>query len=70
MNPLYKDVLERAVSTFAQTFIGVIGTVQLTAVDANLIESAIVAGTAAAASVIKSSLASKGPVGDSSGAAF
>jgi len=70
MNPLYKDILERAASTFVQSFIAVISTVQLTAVDASLVESAIVAGTAAAASVIKSSLASKGPVGDDTGAAF
>ena len=70
MNPLYKDVLERAVSTFVQSFIAVISTVQLTAVDDSLVESAVVAGIAAAASVVKTGLAAKGPVGDDTGAAF
>ena len=66
MNKLYKDVGERAISTFVQTFIGVISTVQLTSLDSSLIESAIVAGVAAAASVIKSGLASKAPIGSDS----
>ena len=70
MNPLYKDVLERAASTFVQSFIAVIGGASVTSIDASIIEGAVCAGIAAAASVIKSSLASKGPVGDDTGAAF
>ena len=53
MNILYKDIAERALSTFVQSFIAVIGTAQVTAIDASLVESAIVAGIAAAASVVK-----------------
>ena len=67
MNILYKDISERALSTFVQSFIAVIGTAQVTAIDASLVESAIVAGIAAAASVVKTGLASKGPVGDDTG---
>lgn len=66
MNILYKDIAERALSTFVQSFIAVIGTAQVTAIDASLIESAIVAGIAAAASVVKSGLASKAPIGSDS----
>lgn len=66
MNILYKDIAERALSTFVQSFIAVIGTAQVTAIDASLVESAIVAGIAAA-SVVKTGLASKGPVGDDTG---
>jgi hypothetical protein len=66
MNPLYKDIAERALSTFVQSFIAVIGTAQVTSIDANLIETAVVAGIAAAASVVKSGLASKAPLGSDS----
>ena len=66
MNPLYKDIAERALSTFVQSFIAVIGTAQVTSIDANLIETAVVAGIASAASIVKSGLASKAPLGSDS----
>lgn len=66
MNILYKDIAERALSTFVQSFIAVIGTAQVTAIDASLVESAIVAGIASAASIVKSGLASKAPIGSDS----
>lgn len=66
MNKLYIDIAERALSTFVQSFIAVIGTAQVTAIDASLVESAIVAGIASAASIVKSGLASKAPIGSDS----
>jgi len=66
MNKLYKDIAERALSTFVQSFLAIIGASSVTSLDSSLIESAIVAGVAAAASVIKSGLASKAPIGDDS----
>lgn len=66
MNKLYKDIAERALSTFVQSFLAIIGASSVTSLDSSLIESAIVAGVAAAASVIKSGLASKAPIGSDS----
>ena len=66
MDKLYKDIAERALSTFVQSFLAIIGASSVTSLDSSLIESAIVAGVAAAASVIKSGLASQAPIGDDS----
>tara|TARA_R110000744_G_scaffold349307_1_gene454971 strand:+ start:246 stop:461 length:216 start_codon:yes stop_codon:yes gene_type:complete len=67
MNKLYIDIAERALSTFVQSFVAIVGGASVTSIDASLVESAIVAGIAAAASVVKTGLASKGPVGDDTG---
>tara|TARA_R110002124_G_scaffold286198_1_gene466329 strand:- start:682 stop:894 length:213 start_codon:yes stop_codon:yes gene_type:complete len=63
---LYKDLAERALSTFIQAFLGVLATSQLVQIDASLVEGALLAGISAALSVIKGSLASKAPLGSDS----
>jgi hypothetical protein len=57
---------ERAASTFVQAFVGVLGSVQLADLDVSILETALVAGISAAASILKSAAASKGPLGSSS----
>ena len=60
------DVAERAASTFVQAFVGVLGSVQVANLDVNVLETALIAGISAAASVLKSAAASKAPIGSDS----
>ena len=60
------DVGERAASTFVQAFVGVLGSVQVVDLNIGILEAALIAGISAAASVLKSAAASKGPFGSSS----
>jgi len=61
------DVGERAASTFVQAFVGVLGSVQLADLSVSVLETALIAGISASASILKSAAASKGPFGSSSG---
>ena len=61
-----KDVAERAVATFAQTLVALVGTNAVDILSVGLGDSLKAAGVAAALSVLKSVAAAKGPIGDSS----
>jgi len=55
----YKNLLERAVLTGIQAYLGIIGADQLMTVDISQQEMAAAAGIGAALSVVKSAIASK-----------
>ena len=64
-----KDILERAISTYAQTFLG-LWTASGVGVDMggmSTLKLAALGGLPAALSVIKSALAAGGPIGDPTG---
>ena len=61
-----KDVAERAISTFAQTLIALVGTNATDLLNVGLADSLKAAAVAAGLSVVKSVAAAKGPIGDSS----
>jgi hypothetical protein len=61
-----KDVAERAIATFAQTLVALVGTNAVDILSVGLTDSLKAAGVAAGLSVVKSVAAAKGPIGDSS----
>lgn len=61
-----KDAGERAISTFAQTLIALIGTNALDMLSVGALDSVKAAAGAAILSVVKSVAAARGPIGDSS----
>lgn len=63
---LLRDILERAVATFAQTLVALIGTNAVDVLSVSLVDSLAAAGIAAVLSVLKSVAAAYVPVGDSS----
>ena len=66
-DPLFlKDAAERAVSTFAQTLVALVGTNAVDMLTVGIGDSLKAAGVAAALSFVKSFAAAKGPIGDSS----
>lgn len=66
-DPIFlKDVAERAISTFAQTLVALVGTNATNMLEVGLTDSLKAAGVAAGLSVVKSIAAAKGPIGDSS----
>lgn len=69
-SPLFlKDAAERAVATFAQTLVALVGTnaVDILTVDlADSVKASLVAG---ALSLVKSIAAARGPIGDDSASA-
>lgn len=64
-----KDVAERAISTFAQTLMALVGTNAVDILSVGLGDSLKAAAVAAGLSVVKSVAAAKGPIGDSSASA-
>jgi len=62
---MLKDTAERALSTFAQTLIALIGTDGAGILDVSLVDSLNAALVAGLLSVLKAVAAIKGPVGDS-----
>tara|TARA_A100001391_G_scaffold197081_1_gene176645 strand:- start:1679 stop:1912 length:234 start_codon:yes stop_codon:yes gene_type:complete len=60
---MFKDSAERAVSTFCQTFVALVGTDGAGILDINLADSLMASLAAAALSVVKSYAAIKGPIG-------
>jgi hypothetical protein len=61
-----KDAAERAISTFAQTLIALVGTNATDVVNVGLSDSLKAAAVAGVLSVVKSIAAAKGPIGDKS----
>lgn len=61
-----KDVAERAVATFAQTLVALVGTNAVDILSVGLGDSLKAAAVAAGLSVVKSVAAAKGPIGDTS----
>jgi len=61
-----KDAGERAISTFAQTLVALVGTNALDMLSLGTLDSVKAAAGAAILSVIKSVAAARGPIGDSS----
>lgn len=61
-----KDVAERAIATFAQTLVALVGTNAVDILSVGLGDSLKAAAVAAGLSVVKSVAAAKGPIGDSS----
>ena len=61
-----KDVAERAVATFAQTLVALVGTNAVDILSVGIGDSLKAAAVAAGLSVVKSVAAAKGPIGDSS----
>jgi len=61
-----KDAAERAISTFAQTLIALVGTDATGILSVNLGDSLKAAAVAAGLSVVKAVAAAKGPIGDTS----
>jgi len=61
-----KDAVERAVATFAQTLVALVGTDAVDILSVGLGDSLKAAGVAAGLSLVKSFAAAKGPIGDSS----
>lgn len=61
-----KDAAERAVSTFAQTLLALVGTNATDIVNVDLADSLKAAVVAGVLSVVKSVAAAKGPIGDKS----
>jgi hypothetical protein len=64
-----KDAVERAVATFAQTLVALVGTDAVDILSVGLGDSLKAAGVAAGLSLVKSFAAAKGPIGDSSASA-
>jgi len=64
-----KDVAERAVATFAQTLVALVGTDAVDILSVGLGDSLKAAAVAAGLSVVKSVAAARGPIGDSSASA-
>ena len=62
---MLKDTAERALSTFAQTLIALIGTDGAGILDVSLVDSVNAALVAGLLSVLKAVAAIKGPIGDS-----
>ena len=60
---MFKDSAERAVSTFCQTLVALVGTDGAGILDINLADSLMASLAAAALSVVKSYAAIKGPIG-------
>jgi hypothetical protein len=65
-----KDVAERAVATFAQTLVALVGTDAVDILSVGLGDSLKAAAVAAGLSVVKSVAAAKGPIGDTSASAI
>ena len=61
-----KDAAERAISTFAQTLIALVGTDATGILSVNLGDSLKAAAVAAGLSLVKAVAAAKGPIGDTS----
>lgn len=64
-----KDVAERAVATFAQTLVALVGTDAVDILSVGIGDSLKAAAVAAGLSVAKSIAAAKAPIGDSSASA-
>ena len=64
-----KDVAERAIATFAQTLVALVGTDAVDILSVGLGDSLKAAAVAAGLSVVKSVAAAKGPSGDTSASA-
>lgn len=64
-----KDVAERAIATFAQTLVALVGTNAVDILSVGLGDSLKAAAVAAGLSVVKSVAAAKGPIGDTSASA-
>jgi hypothetical protein len=64
-----KDVAERAVATFAQTLVALVGTDAVDILSVGIGDSLKAAAVAAGLSVVKSIAAAKGPIGDRSASA-
>ena len=64
-----KDAVERAVATFAQTLVALVGTNAVDILSVNLGDSLKAAAVAAGLSIAKSVAAAKGPIGDTSASA-
>jgi len=64
-----KDVAERAVATFAQTLVALVGTNAVDILSVGIGDSLKAAAVATGLSVVKSVAAAKGPVGDTSASA-
>jgi len=61
-----KDAAERAISTFAQTLVALVGTNAVDILSVNLGDSLKASAVAAGLSLVKSFAAARGPIGDSS----
>lgn len=64
-----KDVAERAIATFAQTLVALVGTDAVDILSVGVGDSLKAAAVAAGLSVVKSVAAAKGPIGDTSASA-
>lgn len=64
-----KDAAERAVATFAQTLVALVGTNAVDILSVNLADSVKAAAVAGGLSLIKSYAAARGPIGDHSASA-
>ena len=64
-----KDAAERAVSTFAQTLVALVGTNAVDILTVDLGDSLKAAAVAGGLSLIKSYAAARGPIGDDSASA-
>jgi hypothetical protein len=64
-----KDAGERAISTFAQTLLALVGTNALDMLSVGILDSVKAAAGAAILSLVKSVAAARGPIGDSSASA-
>ena len=60
---LFKDSAERAVSTFCQTLVALVGTDGAGLLDVGLVDSLMASLAAAVLSIVKSYAAIKGPIG-------
>ena len=61
-----RDSGERALATFAQTLIALVGTDAANVLEVGITDSLKAAAVAGALSIVKSIAAAKGPIGDSS----
>lgn len=61
-----KDAAERAVATFAQTLVALVGTNAVDILSVGVADSLKAAAVAAGLSLVKSFAAAKGPIGDAS----
>jgi len=69
-SPLFlKDAAERAVATFAQTLVALVGTNAVDILSVNLADSLKASLVAGALSLVKSLAAARGPIGDDSASA-
>jgi hypothetical protein len=64
-----KDAAERAVATFAQTLVALVGTDAVDILSVGIGDSLKAAAVAAGLSLVKSVAAARGPIGDSSASA-